>query len=196
MFGYEHPRPRRRADHTLTTSTSCRALGGIVDYVGRLASPGPACSCSRTQRRPEAAALPELYKLGEGPLYSFYTPYHLCHFEVPLTVARAVLFHDAVIAPSAATARGGGGHGQAGSQGRRDHRRHRRLHDVRPMRERRCGQTERLLPMGLAEGCQLIRDLPRDAVVSYDDITLPRDRYSDRLRAEQDAYFAIAAQPA
>ena len=32
----------------------------------------------------------DLYKLGEGPLYSFYTPYHLCHFEVPTTVARAV----------------------------------------------------------------------------------------------------------
>ena len=41
----------------------------------------------------------ELYKLGKGPLYSFYTPYHLCHFEVPLTVARAVLFGDATIAP-------------------------------------------------------------------------------------------------
>ena len=40
-----------------------------------------------------------LYKLGEGPLYSFYTPYHLCHFEVPQTVARAVLFGDAAIAP-------------------------------------------------------------------------------------------------
>src|SRR5690606_28676361 len=41
-----------------------------------------------------------LYKLGEGPLYSFYTPYHLCHFEVPTSLARAVLFHDAVLAPA------------------------------------------------------------------------------------------------
>ena len=40
-----------------------------------------------------------LYKLGEGPLYCFYTPYHLCHFEVPNTVARAVLLGDATIAP-------------------------------------------------------------------------------------------------
>jgi predicted homoserine dehydrogenase-like protein len=40
-----------------------------------------------------------LYKLGDGPLYCFYTPYHLCHFELPTTVARAVLFSDAAIAP-------------------------------------------------------------------------------------------------
>ena len=43
-----------------------------------------------------------LYKLGEGPLYCFYTPYHLCHFEVPNTVARAVLFGDATIAADGA----------------------------------------------------------------------------------------------
>ena len=35
------------------------------------------------------------YKLGEGPFYVFYNPYHIYTFEVPLTVARAVLFHDA-----------------------------------------------------------------------------------------------------
>jgi predicted homoserine dehydrogenase-like protein len=41
----------------------------------------------------------ELYKLGTGPLYSFYTPYHLCHFEVPNSIARAVLFNDATVSP-------------------------------------------------------------------------------------------------
>jgi hypothetical protein len=39
--------------------------------------------------------------MGEGPFYTFYTPYHLCHLEAPLTVARAVLFGDAAIAPIA-----------------------------------------------------------------------------------------------
>ena len=35
------------------------------------------------------------HKMGDGPLYAFYTPYHLCNFEVPFTVARAALFGDA-----------------------------------------------------------------------------------------------------
>src|SRR5690606_27690578 len=41
----------------------------------------------------------DLYKVGKGPLYCFFTPYHLCHFEVPNTVARAVLFQDAALTP-------------------------------------------------------------------------------------------------
>jgi hypothetical protein len=51
-------------------------------------------------RHPRQRHYFELYKLGEGPLYCFYTPYHLCHFEVPATLARAVLFGDATIAPA------------------------------------------------------------------------------------------------
>ena len=35
-----------------------------------------------------------LYKMGEGPLYSFFIPYHLVHFEVPNAIARVVLFRD------------------------------------------------------------------------------------------------------
>src|SRR5690606_40161068 len=42
-----------------------------------------------------------MYKLGDGPIYTFYTPYHLCHLEVPFTIARAALFGDAVVAPEA-----------------------------------------------------------------------------------------------
>ena len=30
--------------------------------------------------------------MGEGPLYSFFIPYHLVHFEVPNSIARVVLF--------------------------------------------------------------------------------------------------------
>ena len=37
-----------------------------------------------------------LYKLGEGPLYSFFVPYHLVHFEVPNAIARVALFRDPV----------------------------------------------------------------------------------------------------
>jgi predicted homoserine dehydrogenase-like protein len=53
-------------------------------------------------------------------------------------------------------------------------------------------QAERLLPMGLAEGCRLKRDIPRDQTLSYDDVELPEGRLIDKLRAEQDAYFGSA----
>ena len=35
-----------------------------------------------------------LYKMGDGPLYPFFVPYHLVHFEVPNSIARVVLFRD------------------------------------------------------------------------------------------------------
>ena len=64
---------------------------GIVDYVVG-AEPAPGVFVLGTHDHPAQQHYLNLYKLGTGPLYCFYTPYHLCHFEVPLTAARAVLF--------------------------------------------------------------------------------------------------------
>jgi predicted homoserine dehydrogenase-like protein len=44
---------------------------------------------------------------------------------------------------------------------------------------------ERLLPMGLAEGCTLVRDVKKDALLTYDDVTVPEGRLSDALRNRQ-----------
>ena len=54
---------------------------------------------------------------------------------------------------------------------------------------------DRLLPMGLAAGCRLRRDLAQDAVLTYDDVELPSDRLVDIYRAEQDALYASAYEP-
>ena len=40
--------------------------------------------------------------MGDGPIYNFYRPYHLSPIETPLTVAGAVLFNDAAVAPNGA----------------------------------------------------------------------------------------------
>jgi predicted homoserine dehydrogenase-like protein len=47
----------------------------------------------------------------------------------------------------------------------------------------------RYLPEGLVEGCTLLRPIPKDQVLTYDDITLPPGRLADRLRAEQYRHF-------
>jgi len=47
----------------------------------------------------------------------------------------------------------------------------------------------RYLPEGLVEGCTLLRDIPKDTVVTYDDVTLPGGRLADQLRAEQYQHF-------
>jgi predicted homoserine dehydrogenase-like protein len=182
----------RGADHhghvdELTTAydvEELRALGGVVDYVVG-ARPGPGVFVLATHDDPKQRHYLNLYKLGTGPLYSFYTPYHLCHFEVPLTVARAVLFADAAIQPAGpptvevvTTAKHDlvAGHTLDGLGG----------FDTFGVCER-ADLTARddLLPMGVAEGCTLVRDVPKDQVLTYADVRLPEGRLIDRLRAEQ-----------
>ena len=38
------------------------------------------------------------YKLGEGPFYVFYTPFHLPHVQVASSIARAVIYRDPTVA--------------------------------------------------------------------------------------------------
>lgn len=166
-----------------------KQLGGIVDYVVG-AKPGPGVYVFATHDDPKQRHYLNLYKLGEGPLYSFYTPYHLCHFEVPLSVARAVLFSDAVMAPLA------GPSVDVITTAKIDLKAGETLDGIGYyMTYGQCEnadivQQQNLLPMGLAEGCRLKRDIPQDQVITYDDVELPQGRLCDQLRAEQDKYFA------
>ena len=50
-------------------------------------------------------------------------------------------------------------------------------------------QSENLLPLGLAKGCSLKRDLEKDAVITYDDVDIPPNRLIDKLYTEQNIYF-------
>jgi predicted homoserine dehydrogenase-like protein len=51
-------------------------------------------------------------------------------------------------------------------------------------------KRERLLPMGIAPGCRLRRDIARDEVLRYADVELPAGRLIDQLRREQETLFS------
>ncbi len=166
-----------------------KELGGIVDYVVG-AKPGPGVYVFATHDDPKQQHYLNLYKLGEGPLYSFYTPYHLCHFEVPLSVARAVLFGDAVMSPLA------GPLVDVVTTAKIDLKAGETLDGIGYyMTYGQCEnsnivQQQNLLPIGLAEGCRLKRDISKDQVLTYEDVELPEGRLCDQLRTEQNTYFA------
>ena len=190
MLGYEH---RDHIDNMtgMYDVDQLKKLGGIVEYaIG--ATPGPGVYVFATQENPIHQRYLDLYKLGKGPLYSFYTPYHLCYFEVPISIARVALFNDVILAPEGAprvdvvatakkdlaageTLDGIGGYTCYGQCERAD-----------------TTYQQQLLPMGLTEGCTLKRPVSKDTVITYDDIVLPKDRLCDQLRAEQNTYFASA----
>jgi predicted homoserine dehydrogenase-like protein len=168
---------------------------GIVDYcVGAMPNPG-VFVLGTTEDETEIHYL-SLYKMGPGPLYCFYWPYHLCHFEVPNTVARAAIFRDAAIAPLA------GPCVDVVAAAKRDLRSGEIIDGLGYyMTYGLCENAgtvhvDRLLPIGLAEGCRLKRDVLRDRVLSYDDIEVPPGRLCDALRLEQDThFFGHAAAP-
>ena len=189
MLGYEH---RGHVDE-LTRRYDIEMLrerGGIVDYVVG-AQPGPGVFCLAEHSDPRQQHYLNLFKLGEGPLYSFYTPYHLCHFEVPNTVARIVLFGDAAGqasgAPSVEVCAVAKRALKAG-EGLDDYGHYMTYGEAVNADEMR---RERYLPEGLVEGCRLKRDLDRDAVITFDDVELPADRLADRLYEEQCARFPV-----
>jgi predicted homoserine dehydrogenase-like protein len=161
---------------------------GIVDYlVG--AEPSPGVFVLGTHDHPKQKHYLILYNLGEGPLYCFYTPYHLCHFEVPMTVARAVLFKDATITPIGkpcvdvvAAAKIDLKCGQV-----LDGLGHYMTYGLCENHE--IVKEQSLLPIGLAEGCRLKRDIAKDQIITYADVERPLGRISDKLRFEQDQFL-------
>jgi predicted homoserine dehydrogenase-like protein len=165
-----------------------RRLGGIVDYVVG-AQPGPGVFVLAEHPDPRQQFYLESYKLGKGPLYNLYTPYHLVHLSVPFSVARLIIFHDQVVAPL------GGPVVDVVAIAKR----HLRAGDVLDgiggfTAYGLCENADLVhvngyLPMGLAEGCRLRRELCKDRVICYDDVELPPHRLSIRLRAEQDKLF-------
>lgn len=165
---------------------------GIVDYVVG-AAPGPGVFVLGTLEHPRQRHYLNLYKLGEGPIYCFYTPYHLCHFEVPTTIARAALFHDATIAPA------GGPCVEVVAVAKRDLKAGEVIDELGGyMAYGECedaAETAKAghLPIGVAVGATLKRDIAKDAVLTYADVTLPAGRLVDKLRAEQAALFGLAA---
>jgi predicted homoserine dehydrogenase-like protein len=160
-----------------------RALGGIVDYT--VGPPLIKVFILAEHSDPKQRHYLELYKMGPGPLYPFWTPYHLVHFEVPNAIARVVLFGDEVAPPL------GGPVVEVCAVAKRD------LEAGEVLDEYGMYTTYgeavnademsvgRYLPEGLVLGCKLRRPIAQDQVITYEDVELPAGRLADRLRAEQ-----------
>ena len=160
-----------------------RKVGGIVDYV--VGTPLTKVFILAEHSDPKQQHYLSLYKMGDGPLYPFFTPYHLVHFEVPSAIARVALFRDSVAKPL------GGPVVEVCAVAKRDLRCGEVLDDYGMYMtygeavnsQEMC--SNHYLPEGLVEGCVLTRDIPKDAVITYEDIILPPNRLADQLRAEQ-----------
>ncbi len=169
----------------------CRQLGGVIDYV--VGTPLTKVYCLAEHPDPKQQHYLNLYKMGEGPLYSFFIPYHLVHFEVHNAIGRVVLFRDSVAKPL------GGPVVEVCAVAKRDLKAGEILDDYGMYMTYgeavNVGEmcSGRYLPEGLVEGCTLVRDVAKDSVLTYDDVRVPPDRLGDQLRAEQYRVFGKEA---
>ena len=158
--------------------------GGIVDYALG-AAPHTGAFVVIHEPNPLKARQLGYYKMGEGPFYVFYTPFHLPHLQIASTIGRAAVLNDATVAPL------GGPQCEVVAVAKRDLRAGEPLDGIGGfcvyglIDTASAARAAEALPMGLSEGCTLRHDVPRDAVLTLRDVTMPAERLSDRLWLEQ-----------
>ena len=158
--------------------------GGIVDYVLG-AEPGTGAFVVGYGDNPIRAQYMSYFKMGDGPLYLWYQPWHLPNFDLPLTVARAALFGDAAVAPIGAPSC------EVVAVAKRDLAPGDVLDGIGgfdcygEIENSAAAQADDLLPMGLTRDCVVVRAVGQDRPLTFADVDVPDGRLVDTLWAEQ-----------
>ncbi len=189
MYGpaCEHVREMARllpADQMLAT--------GLVDYALG-AAPHTGAFVIVHEESPLKKAQLAYYKLGEGPFYVFYTPYHLPHIQIASTIGRAAIHRDPTVAPIA------GPVCEVVSVAKRDLKAGERLDGIGGfcayglIDNTAAARGANALPIGLSEGCLLRRDVSKDSVLSLDDVEKPDGLLAEALWREQNTLWPLPA---
>ena len=131
------------------------------------------------------------YKLGDGPFYVFYTPFHLPHIQIASTIGRAVVFRDPTVAPLA------GPVCEVLTVAKRDLKAGEHLDgiggfcaygliDNAPAARATAG-----LPIALSEGCVMRHDVAKDRVLTFDDVKLAPGQLTEAIWREQNARWPL-----
>lgn len=132
------------------------------------------------------------YKLGDGPFYTFYTPFHLPHLQIASTIGRVIVHRDATVAPI------GGPVCEVVSVAKRDLKAGERLDGIGGfctyglIDNASSARGMGALPIGLSEGCVLRRDVSKDDVVCFDDVDAIPGGLAGTLWREQNALWPAA----
>jgi len=166
---------------------------GLVDYALG-AEPHTGAFVIVHEDSPLKKAQLAYYKLGDGPFYVFYTPFHLPYAQIASTIGRAVIDRDATVAPLA------GPVCEVVTMAKRDLEAGEILDGIGGF----CtyglidntdkARAVNSLPIGLSEGRRLLRDIPKDNAIALDDVESGREGLADQLWREQFERWPVAAQ--
>ena len=167
---------------------------GLVDYALG-AAPYTGAFVIVHEESPLKKAQLAYYKLGKGPFYVFYTPFHLPHIQIASTIGRAVIHRDPTVAPIA------GPVCEVVTVAKRDLKAGERLDGIGGFSayglidNTSTARAAGALPIGLSEGCVLRRDVLKDDVVSFNDVVMPNGRKVEALWLEQKARWTHSTRP-
>jgi len=166
-----------------------RKLGGVVDFIIG-AKPGPGVFVYATTDDPHKIKYLEYGKLGKGPLYSFYIPYHLLFFEIPISIARMIEYDDTIVAAK------GGPVVDVVAVAKADLKKGDKIDEIGGFKtygiceNSDIARKENLLPMALANHCKVLKDVPKDKVLTFDDVECAKDTLIYKLWEEQNQVFS------
>jgi len=157
---------------------------GVVDYAVGDVAPG-VFVIVRTEQKSLIGELNYL-KMGEGPNYLLYRPYHLGNLEAPISVARAVFDEEPSIAPLGVPV------AETIAIAKRDLRAGEKIDDIGgytvygTIERAEIVKVENLLPLGLAKGAKLLRAVEAGHCISYGQLRLDENSFMGVLRKLQD----------
>ena len=156
---------------------------GIVDYTLGGDFGGGIFIIAHGKNREFVQPYLKYLKMGDGPNYMFFRPYHLCHIETPLSAAEAVIYREPTIAPRGRPV------AQTITIAKRDLKAGEMLDGIGGFNQ--YGQLETadnakgLLPIGLAENVRLRRDLKKGDAIPEDAVELNEQSLLVKLWREQ-----------
>ncbi len=161
---------------------------GVVDFVNGIA---PGVFVIVTSKLPEVRAEMEYVSMGKGPNYILYRPYHLCSLETPLSAAKAVLDHQATIAPM------GGLVSEVITVAKKDLKAGDHLDGIGgytvygTIERYEIAKEMNALPVGLVNKDTILKqDVKKGDLITYDMVQLREDSFILQMRRLQDKLFA------
>lgn len=160
---------------------------GVVEYA--LGDVAPGVFAVITTDNPHLRENMDYLKMGSGPNYLLYRPYHLANIEVPLSIARAIFYHEPTLQAKGSLV------AETITVAKRNLKRGEKLDGIGgytvygSIEKADVARREKLLPLGLAQGAIIKKSISRGNYITYDDVELDSSSFLLNLRKTQDRLF-------
>ncbi|MBE3558118.1 MAG: NAD(P)-dependent oxidoreductase [Ktedonobacteraceae bacterium] len=157
---------------------------GVVDYA--LGNVAPGVFLVITTQQPKVIKDLRYLRLGDGPYWTLYRPYHLANLETPRSVAQAVIYHQATLAPQGLPV------AETTTVAKRDLQAGEVLDGLGGttvygnIERADVARAGRMLPLGVSSRARVLRPVARGQTLTYDDVELDAQSFIVHARRLQD----------